>query len=358
MTLLPEVRQELLDTAARRAAIGGAAPGRGGGRYWLRAGARTVPVAVAVAVAVTVLVVALLALRPGHGHPSHQQPAVSSGPPPPIPGPPPPGSQPYLETANKALKAEDPACGQADASVSPRTGALLTGSPPQAMLAAFSILAQPATKADQRMIALIKRHRRERGGGFGDVYLNDIRQAQYRYGGGYFLFPVAVANAARTPVRCDREELAAVRRAAAHAPAAVRARLIRHTTAAIASQRYEQEHPDGICLEHLNNRGFGGGGCGLTTYDLEQGIGGGITGGEGAAGGGFIEAGIIPDGVATVAVRYPARHRRGNRPTRPFSATVPVVNNVVVVKVPAGVDTTHGTITWRSATGAVIPHAP
>lgn len=357
MTLLPEVRQELYATAARRAAVAGAASDRGG-RGWLRAGVRTVPVAVAVAVAVVVLVVALLALRPGHGHSSPQQPAVASGPPPPIPGPPPPGSQPYLETANKALKAEDPACGQAGASITPRTDALLTGSPPQAMLAAFSILARPATKADQRMIALIKRHRRERGGGFGDVYLNDIRQAQYRYGGGYFLFPVAVANAARTPVRCDREELAAVRHAAAHAPAAIRSRLTRHTAAVIASQRYDQEHPDGICLEHLNNRGFGGGGCGLTTYDLAQGVGGGITSGEGARGGGWIQAGIIPDGVATVAVRYPVRRRRGQRPTRVFSATVPVVNNVVVVKVPPGVDMSHRTVVWRSVTGVVVPHAP
>src|SRR6185437_15456915 len=249
-------------------------------------------------VALGVLVVALIALRPGHGHPVHQQPAVSQGAPPPIPGPPPNGSSPYLGAARKALKAEDRACEGPGTytSIRPAHGSLLTGSPPRAMLSAFSVLTRPATKDDRRMIALIKQHRRDRLGGMGSVYINDIREAQYRYGGGYFLVPVADANAERTPVRCDREELAAVRHAVAHASRAVRARLLRYTAAVIASQRYEQEHPDGICLEHLNDQGFGGGGCGATTYDLQQGIGGGISMGQGASKGGWIQAGIIPDG--------------------------------------------------------------
>lgn len=351
MTLLPEVRQELYETAARRAA----APRR---RWW-PAAVRTLPVAAAVAVTLVVLV-ALLALKPGHVHPSHQQPAVSQGTPPPVPTPLPPSLSHYLDRAGKALKSEDRACDGPVSyrSIAPRAASIRSGLPPRSMLSAFSVLARPATKDDRRMMALMKRHGRDRLAGYGGVYLSDIREAQYHYGGGYFLVPVADANGERTPVRCDREELMAVARAVAHATRAIRGRVLRHTAALIAYQRYNQEHPEGICLAHLNDRGFGGGGCGETANDLEQGIGGGITGGEGDKEGGSIEAGIIPDGVATVTVQYPARRSHAGRRFRGFTTTAPVVNNVVVVNVPPGVDDAHRTVTWRAASGAVIPHAP
>jgi len=69
-------------------------------------------------------------------------------------------------------------------------------------------------------------------------------------------------------------------------------------------------------------------------------------------------AGVVPDGVATVTLHYPAGKLGGfsHRSGPALTATRHVVNNVVVISVErAGVQAIRAvTTTWRSADGATI----
>jgi hypothetical protein len=137
-------------------------------------------------------------------------------------------------------------------------------------------------------------------------------------------------------------------------PKAERARAVRFQAEQIAYQRYRQQHPEGICLEHLNDQGFGGGGCGATLAEQEQRPGLGMS--EGDSEGGWIQAGLVPDGIASITYRYAGKRatRTRHKPERPFTITVPVINNVVVFKVPPGVGQGPLRMLLRSASGAIL----
>jgi hypothetical protein len=70
-------------------------------------------------------------------------------------------------------------------------------------------------------------------------------------------------------------------------------------------------------------------------------------------------SGIVPDGVASVALHFPARFGGAN-PAPPLSVTVRPVENVFVVRVPRSFipqafgGTTPDSIKWRAANGTVI----
>ncbi len=113
-----------------------------------------------------------------------------------------------------------------------------------------------------------------------------------------------------------------------------------------------------------------------TNVDLGAGIVGGVGGGGGGAAN--IEAGehvstgppgsatsatitmIVPDGVATVTLRYPAGRASGYSPkvSPPFTVTSPVVGNELVVTVPrsggGGPIRAPSAMIWRAASGRVV----
>ena len=127
------------------------------------------------------------------------------------------------------------------------------------------------------------------------------------------------------------------------------------------------------------------GGCGAKArqgmMDLATNVdlGGGATGGTGGGGAGArqiehgetVETGppgsstsatvtmIVPDGVASVTLRYPAGRASGYSPeiSPPFTVTTAAINNEVVVRVPrsGGGGAIHqATVIWRAADGHVI----
>ena len=77
---------------------------------------------------------------------------------------------------------------------------------------------------------------------------------------------------------------------------------------------------------------------------------------EGDSEGGWIQAGIVRDGIASITYHFAGRRaaRPGRKPERPLTITVPVINNVVVFKIPPRVDQSAKTLQLRAANGAVI----
>ena len=68
---------------------------------------------------------------------------------------------------------------------------------------------------------------------------------------------------------------------------------------------------------------------------------------------------IVPDGVATVALRYPAGRASGYSPkiSPPFTVITAPVNNEVVVRVPRSGGSGSilvPTMIWRAANGHII----
>lgn len=99
------------------------------------------------------------------------------------------------------------------------------------------------------------------------------------------------------------------------------------------------------------------GGGGATAADIEQGQAVG-TGPPGSSTSATVTM-IVPDGVAKVALRYPAGRASGysQKISPPFTVTTTSVDNLVVVSVPrsgGGGRIWAATIIWRAADGHII----
>jgi len=320
----------------------------GGARPVRSARARNIigALAVALSVGVTVAVVAIV-ISLGHG----------SGPRPAIPGgsggvPPDPSSAPgydqvsqYINKAQMATDRRDRGCLGFNSRPSGRS-VISDGRPSQAMLDAFAIFRRPQQPTDRPPRGSVS----GAGGTVRGIYVHYVRRAQYRYGGGYYLIPAADVNAGtgRMPARCFAEQATAFRQELPHIPPQLRHRATRLEAESIAYQRYRQQHPSGICLSHLNNHGGGGGSCGATLADTENHPGLGLSQGDSQSG--SINAGIVPDGIASITYRYAK-----TRHSRAFTITVAVINNLVVYKTPRGVyNSNRVSLTLRAANGTVI----
>jgi len=321
---------------------------------WLRPTLRGVPALVGIVVVVAVVVVALTALRHGHapaGGSGDGRPATSPPPPPPSYTPGVGRAYEYMFAAQRYTFAHDRACKPPNPRHGPRAATISEGTPSAAMLSAFAILRRPQTAQDTPAQGAAK----AASPGTQEVFVKYVRRAQYHYGGGYYLIPAGnVVGQAATPARCDTEQASALRTELRRTPTRIRQLAIRVQAGQLAWQRYREQHPGGICLEHLNSHGFGGGGCGATLADTEQHPGLGMS--EGDSEGGWIQSGLVPDGIASITYHYAGKRatRAGGKPERPFTITVPVINNLVVFKVPPGVDQTLQTESLRAASGAII----
>jgi hypothetical protein len=356
VSVLPQLERELL-AAHRRVAQRGrfaGVPLIGGGRSVGRLSRSMAAVPVLLTVLVTVAVVAVALTAINHQHPS----AAGGAQAPTSPPPPPPTYTPavgraytYMFAAQRYTFAHDPACKPPHPVGRNGRATISEGAPSAAMLSAFAILRRPQTAQDTPAGGAAK----AAAPVIQDVFVKYVRRAQYHYGGGYYLIPAGnVVGEQATPARCDTEQAAALRHELRRTPKRVRQLAIRVQANQLAWQRYRQQHPEGICLEHLNSHGFGGGGCGAVLAETEQHPGLGMS--EGDAGGGWIQAGLVPDGVASITYHFagkPATRTR-RKPERAFTITVPVIDNLVVFKLPPGVDQSAQTLVLRAADGVVI----
>lgn len=245
------------------------------------------------------------------------------------------------------------------------------GSPSAQMLSALPILRRPATSAD-RLPANLYVHIHGRlqlmlAGDGGDVLVRYVRRARVADGRAYYLVPLA--RVGRPPLsaaaadRCYRLEVAALEAALPAVPRAERQPTRRYGDADFALGRYNLEtssvHEGVDLIAEAAGGGavavtsvFGGGAQTLGSIQRRGQLGGGGGGNPPTP---LVMDGIVPSGVASVTLHFPATDR-GSATLPALSATGDVVNNVVVIPIPS-LNERGGwpaSAIWRSASGRVI----
>jgi hypothetical protein len=227
------------------------------------------------------------------------------------------------------------------------------------MLSTLPVLSRPATSAD-RPPSFYAGDRLRAWFQGGEIYVRYVRRVRVAYGRTFYLVPATkLGRPALTPAaanRCYRLTVAALEAELPTVPRAERAATRRYGDAAFALGRYNLETSsvhEGVFLFAENANG-GGGGSVESLDSIQQG------GALGGGGGGtpptaIVMDGIVPSGVATVTLRFPAIEHASRR-LPALNATGGVVNNVFVIPIPTlfqrgGWPTTA---IWRSASGKVI----
>jgi hypothetical protein len=224
------------------------------------------------------------------------------------------------------------------------------------MLSTLPVLSRAATSADRLPAGLYV-------GGFfqgEQIYVRYVRRVRVIDGSTYYLVPEGglghppLSQAAAD--RCYRLTVAALRAGLPTVPPAERAATRRYGDAEFAVGRYNLETSsvhEGVSLFSEFASG-GRGGINETLPMIRQG------GQLGGGGGGkpprpSVMDGIVPAGVATVTLTFPAT-RNGTKRLPPLSATGDVINNVFVIPIPTLYERGGwpATAIWRSAPGQIV----
>lgn len=227
------------------------------------------------------------------------------------------------------------------------------------MLSTLPVLRRPPTPVDRLPASLYSRGRL-RWLQAGEVYVRYIRRITVA---GVTFYLVPAARLGRPPLsrpaaeRCYRLTVSALRVELPRIPSTKRAATLRYGNAEFALGRYNLETSsahEGVFLFTVCANGGGGADGGQSPSTIRQ------TGMLGGGGGGkpstpIVMDGIVPSGVATVTLQFPAS-RNGSPRLPELSATGDVVDNVFVIPIPTlfrrGGWPTKAT--WRSASGTVI----
>jgi hypothetical protein len=199
------------------------------------------------------------------------------------------------------------------ASCAAGNGEALRGAPSKSLLAILGVLRRPASAADAGSGVT-------GGGEVLGVFVNYIRRARVVSGGDYYIYPAILGGCGtrQTPYQGIIETA------------------------------------KNVDLGHGIIGGVGGGGS--TASSIEQGREVG-TGAPGSSTSTTITM-IVPDGVASVTLHYVAGPASGyTRKISPaFTLTTPVVNNLVVVRVPrsSGTEARDVSMIWRASDGHIV----
>jgi hypothetical protein len=216
--------------------------------------------------------------------------------------------------------------------------------PDRELLSLLGLLRRPATPADRLNHQVFS--------GISDVYAGSIRHALTLSGESYYLAVSGFDRAAAVPSdRCFVLQEQALAKYLPHIPPALRAQTTALQTGYIAWDRglAARSPRDGICLVTVG-RSDGGSSCGITAAQIKAGM-------PPQNDQGVFSA-IVPDGVATVTLTFPAA---SGRPAR--SVTAAVAGNVYAVRVAGAPEPTANhpnqpAVTWRSAQGRVLKTIP
>jgi hypothetical protein len=231
------------------------------------------------------------------------------------------------------------------------------GSPPPSLLSILGVLRLPETPAD-KVPPQITSHEV-------DLYVNYIRLARSAFGRDWYVWVAGPPQGSLPPAnenRCLAAEAADFRSELPSIPKALRAPTTQMFNVQLGAERRFDAHPPrpvGVHLFGLNPGGGGGGGGGADAAEIaKQGMWGSSSGGTGANPGLTLFHGVVPDGVATVTLHYPAGKVGGfsRRTASAVTINAHAVNNVVVVSVPRAGAQAMGavTTTWRAADGTTI----
>jgi hypothetical protein len=176
------------------------------------------------------------------------------------------------------------------------------------------------------------------------------------------VYVVAAANvtgAVSLPLRCDAEQNAALRSELPHIPRALRTPTLQLAARTRAQRRSTVRNAEGIAVVALSHSASGASidaYSATTSQFLQRGA---ISRVGFRSGPGTVLSGVVPDGVASVTLHFPAR-LDGTHPAPSVTVTARPVENVFVVRVPRRVipqafgGTAPVLITWRAANGTVI----
>jgi hypothetical protein len=176
------------------------------------------------------------------------------------------------------------------------------------------------------------------------------------------VYVVAAANvtgAASVPSRCDAEQTAALRGELPQIPSALRTPTLQLAARTLAQRRSTVQNAEGIAVVALSHDASGPSidAYSATTTHFQQR--GAISQAGLQSGTSTVLSGVVPDGVASVTLHFPARFGGAN-PAPPLSVTARPVENVFVVRLPRSFitqtfgGTTPDSIKWRAANGTVI----
>lgn len=235
----------------------------------------------------------------------------------------------YIDAAWRATVARGHACYGFHGSE------LTQGSPSRALTSRFAILRRPATPA-LRLRRLLRVSGPPGGPAWtqgAQLYLNQIHRAQSAFGATFYVMPAGNATGQRgMPARCGAEQTAALKRQLPHTLGRQHARILAAQARYLAYLRYLALHAQGICATLVTPGGLGDNfGC-ATLADFQR---WGVLADTQAYLGGTVAAfwTVVPDGVATVTLRFSAGAGRF-APTHTVTTTVRAVNNVVVAREP------------------------
>jgi hypothetical protein len=191
--------------------------------------------------------------------------------------------------------------------------ARVTGPPPAALLSILGVLRRPASTGHEPPASIPE--------GQTEFFVNSVRFARAAFGRDWYVWVAGPPAPLSVGGRCRR--------------------------------------PVGVTLVGVGARGGGGGTGGGTAAQIEaRGMWISIGGGTGADPARTLFAGIVPDGVATVTLQYPAGKLGGfsHRSGPALTVTGHAVNNVVVISVERAGEQARlaVTTTWRDANGAVL----
>jgi hypothetical protein len=178
------------------------------------------------------------------------------------------------------------------------------------------------------------------------------------------VYVVAAANvtgAASVPSRCDAEQFAALRGELPQIPSALRAPTLQLAARTLAERRSAVQNAEGIAAVALSHTHDASGprvdAYSATTTHFKQS--GAISQVGFQSGSSTILSGVVPDGVASVTLHFPARFGGAN-PAPSLSVTARPIENVFVVRLPRSFipqafgGATLDSIEWRAANGTVI----
>jgi hypothetical protein len=177
----------------------------------------------------------------------------------------------------------------------------------------------------------------------------------------YVVAAADVTGVASVPSRCDAEQTAALRGELPKIPSALRTPTVQLLARTLAQRRSDVQDAEGIAVVVVAPSHDASGtridAYSATTTRFQQS--GAISQAGLQFGTSTVLSGVVPDGVASVTLHFPARSG-GAHPAPPLSVTAHPVENVFVVRLPrsfiaqafggAALDS----IEWRAANGTVI----
>lgn len=264
------------------------------------------------------------------------------------------GQTPHRQSAERYVEVAVLEAANSPACASRHVPSSISGPPPSSLLSILGVLRRPATAADELPSGSAGRQPQ--------LYVNYVRFARKAYGERWYVW-VSGSND-RPPAdakRCLAAERQDFRREEPRIPESLRSAATVQFESQLRAERRVDERPTtapGVWLIGYGRR-FGGGGGGAGAAQIERaGMWSSQSGGTGADPGRTLFGGVVPDGVSTVTLQYPAgklggfSHRRGPA----LTVTAPVLENVVVVSVERAGNQATGavTTTWRAENGAVI----